>query len=110
MLGFSGFRWVLVVFARVSVVFAAKTTKTLVKTNRDKLVTVPTRSWPGTEDAGLDHLYTNQPEKLSNVITEFTGGSDHKLLRVTRYSKSLQQIARFIKKRVYKNFSPSEFL
>ena len=40
-----------------------------------QIVTVPTRSWPGQDDAGLDHIYTNQPDKLSEVYAEFTGGS-----------------------------------
>ena len=56
-----------------------------------QVVTVFTRSWPGQEDAGLDHIYTNKPEKLSNVYAEFAGGSDHKLIKITRYSKSLQR-------------------
>ena len=49
-----------------------------------QLVTVPTRVWPGQQDAGLDHIYSNKPHKLSEVYTEFNGGSDHKLIRVTR--------------------------
>ena len=53
-----------------------------------QMVTVPTRSWPGQADAGLDHIYTNKPEKLSSVYAEFSGGSDHKLVKVTRYAKS----------------------
>ena len=38
-----------------------------------QLVNVPTRSWPGQEDAGLDHVYSNKPEKLSDVHAEFWG-------------------------------------
>ena len=53
-----------------------------------QLVTVPTRAWPGQTEAGLDHIYTNKPDKLSNVYAEFAGGSDHKLIKVTRYAKS----------------------
>ena len=56
-----------------------------------QLVSVPTRAWPGQPDAGLDHLYTNKTEKLSEVYTEFTGGSDHKIIKVTRYSKSMKK-------------------
>ena len=74
-----------------------------------QIVTVPTRSWPGQDDAGLDHIYTNKPDKLSEVHAEFTGGSDHKLLKVTRYSKSLQRSVRYVRKRVFKNFVDKDF-
>ena len=56
-----------------------------------QLVTVPTRVWPGQPDAGLDHLYSNKPHKLSEVYAEFSGGSDHKLIKVTRFAKSMKK-------------------
>ena len=59
--------------------------------------------------AGLDHLYSNKPDKLSNVYTEFTGGSYHKLIKVTRYSKSMRRSARYVRKRCYKKFGEVEF-
>ena len=65
--------------------------------------------WPGQEDAGLDHIYTNKPEKLSNVYAEFTGGSDHKLIKVTRFAKSIQRNVRYVRKRVFKNFVDKDF-
>ena len=74
-----------------------------------QVVSVPTRSWPGQEEAGLDHIYTNKPEKLSDVFAEYTGGSDHKLIKVTRYSKSMQRGVRFVRKRMFKNFVDEEF-
>ena len=74
-----------------------------------QLVTVPTRSWPGQEDSGLDHIYTNKPDKLSNVYAEFTGGSDHKLIKITRYAKSIQRNVRYVRKRVFKNFVDKDF-
>ena len=30
-------------------------------------VSVPTRFWPGVDPSGLDHIYTNKPEKLSDI-------------------------------------------
>ena len=30
-------------------------------------VTTATRSWPGQEDSGLDHVYSNVPTKITNV-------------------------------------------
>ena len=40
-----------------------------------------------------------RPEKLSNVDAEFSGGSDHKLIKIVRYAKSLQRNVRYVKKR-----------
>ena len=74
-----------------------------------QVVAVPTRSRPGQADAGLDHIYTNKPEKLSSVYAEFTGGSDHKLIKVTRYAKSVKNNVRCVRKRSFKNFSDQNF-
>ena len=54
-----------------------------------QLVTVPTRSWPGQEDRCLDHVYTNKPEKLSDIVVHRNDGPDHKVVCFTRYAKSL---------------------
>ena len=37
-----------------------------------KLVTGATRTWPGQQDSGLDHVYSNKPGKLSEVNAVFT--------------------------------------
>ena len=52
-------------------------------------VTVATRFWPGHESSGLDHYYTNKPSKLSEINVQHRGGSDHKLILGTRYSKNI---------------------
>ena len=75
-----------------------------------QLVRTATRTWPGQNDSGLDHVYSNRPEKLSEVQSEYIGGSDHKLLRVVRFSKSLKRSGRYVKKRCFKNFKPEEFI
>ena len=75
-----------------------------------QLVKAATRTWPGQADSGLDHIYTNKPEKLSEVTSEYMGGSDHKLLKVVRFSKSLKPSARYTRKRCFKNFKPEEFV
>ena len=49
-----------------------------------QMVTVPTQTWAGQAESCLDHLYTNRTEKMSEVYAEYTGGSDHKLIKVTR--------------------------
>ena len=74
-----------------------------------QLVTVPTRAWPGQTEAGLDHIYTNKPDKLSNIYAEFAGGSDHKLIKVTRYAKSIRRSVRYVRKRSFKDFKDVDF-
>ena len=74
-----------------------------------QLVTVPTRMWSGQQESGLDHLYTNRPDKISEVYAEYTGGSDHKIIKITRYSKSIQKHVRYVRKRCYKEFDEEEF-
>ena len=74
-----------------------------------QLVTGATRLERGQPRAGLDHLYTNKPEKLSSVQTYFTGMSDHKLLKFSRFSKSFKQNLRFVRKRMFKNFDDEKF-
>jgi hypothetical protein len=74
-----------------------------------QLVRVATRVAPNTEPSGLDHVYTNKPEKCSEVYTEFAGGSDHRLVKLTRYSKSLKNNVRYVKKRSFKNFCSASF-
>ena len=73
-------------------------------------VTVPTRFMQGNSPTALDHFYTNRPEKLSVVQTQFCGASDHKLIFATRYSKIVKKSARYVKKRCYKNFDSMEFI
>ena len=74
-----------------------------------QLVTGATRIERGQPKTGLDHLYSNKPDKLSSVQTFFTGVSDHKLLKFTRFTKSFKQLPRFVKKRTFKNFDEDIF-
>ena len=75
-----------------------------------QMVTEATRFMSGVEPSGLDHVYTNQPDHLSDVQVRFHGGSDHRLVMVTRYTKSVVRKTRIIKKRSYKNFNPLDFI
>ena len=75
-----------------------------------QLVKTATRSWAGQPDSGLDHIYSNKPEKLSDVHSEYSGGSDHKLLKIVRYTKSLKRSARYVRKRCFKNFNAEKFI
>ena len=74
-----------------------------------QLVKGATRMERGQPKAGLDHMYTNKPDKLSSVQTFYTGMSDHKLLKVTRFSKSYKQNPRYVRKRVFKKFDSEAF-
>ena len=69
-----------------------------------QLVSGPTRHFPGQVSTGLDHYYTNRPDKLAAVQTHHCGGSDHMLITAVRHSKSFKTSPRYIRKRTYKNF------
>ena len=73
-------------------------------------VTESTRFERGHPKSGLDHVYTNKPDKLSSTQTYFTGMSDHKLLKVIRYTKSFKQLPRYVRKRSFKKFDENAFL
>ena len=75
-----------------------------------QLVRCATRLERGQPRTGLDHLYSNRSEKLSAVQTFFSGVSDHKLLKVTRFSKSYKHLPRFVKKRTFKDFDEDSFI
>ena len=74
-----------------------------------QLVSGATRMERGHPRTGLDHLYSNKPDKLSSIQTFFTGMSDHKLLKVTRFTKSFKQHPRYVRKRMFKNFDEDMF-
>ena len=75
-----------------------------------QLVKEGTRVWPGVPTSGLDHVYSNKPEKISDICLEFSGGSDHKLLKFTRFSKSMSRGSKYVRKRTFKNFNTEKFL
>ena len=73
-------------------------------------VTSPTRSWPGQPDSGLDHFYTNAPNKISAVHVSFEGSSDHRVIHTVRFSTQVKSQVRYVEKRSYKNFNKDKFL
>ena len=75
-----------------------------------QLVVGPTRHWPGQVSTGLDHYYTNRPDKLSPVQTQHCGGSDHMLVHAKRYSRSIKSRPRYVRKRSFKNFNSESFV
>ena len=74
-----------------------------------QLVTCATRAERGVPVTGLDHLYTNRPNKLSEVKAEFTGMSDHKIILVRKFSKDLKRTEHYTTKRTFKNFKSDQF-
>ena len=63
-----------------------------------QLVRGATRSWPGQSDSCLDLIFTNKPEKTSEVKLTTTD-SDHKLVQVTCFAKGLKTTPRYTTKR-----------
>ena len=74
-----------------------------------QLVSCATRAEHGVPVTGLDHLYTNRPDKLSEVKAEFTGMSDHKIVIVRKFTKDMKRTERYTTKRTFKSFKPDEF-
>ena len=70
----------------------------------------PTRCWPGQTPSGLDHVYTNTPDKLSSAQVKKCGSSDHSLILITRYAKNMRDRIRYCKKRSYRNFDEKAFI
>ena len=69
-----------------------------------------THSRPGQRDSLLDVLYTNAPQKMSNIQAVTRGASDHKIVTAVRHCKNVVTAARYTKKRSYKNFDQELFL
>ena len=75
-----------------------------------QLVSGTTRHFPGQIATGLDHYYTNRPDKTSPVQKFHNGGSDHMLIGATRYSRSIKSSPKYIRKRCYKGFNTDLFI
>jgi hypothetical protein len=74
-----------------------------------QLVRGATRSWPGQADSCLDLIFTNQPQKTSEVLIQSTT-SDHNYIQVPRSTKGLKTQPRYVLKRSYRNFCEKDFL
>ena len=75
-----------------------------------QLITGPTRVQRGQTPSGLDHYYTNRPQRVNNIHAFYQGSSDHKLIFAVRHSEVKFSKARITMKRSYKNFNPDLFL
>ena len=69
-----------------------------------------THSWPGQTPSGIDHVYSSNPDRLSQVQVKFCGSSDHRLIIAARYAKNIRQGVRYCTKRSYKNVDEKLFL
>ena len=74
-----------------------------------QLVTGATRMEREQPKTGLDRVYTNKVDKLSAIETFFTGASDHKLLKVIRFTKAFKHLPRYVRKRTFKAFNEDAF-
>ena len=61
-------------------------------------------------ESGLDHHWTNRPDKLSEVKAEIIGKSDHKLITAVRYAKVVKVGQKYVRKRSYKKLDEGKFL
>ena len=75
-----------------------------------QLVTVATRHFPGQTSTGLDHCYSNVPDKICQIQTHCWGGSDHQLVVAVRRSRAIKSSPSYIRKRSYKSFNKDQFL
>ena len=64
----------------------------------------------GQEPSGIDHIYSNNPHKYSEVQIKVQGASDHRLTSVTRYTKSKFSTRKIVRKRSFKNFNEANYL
>ena len=65
---------------------------------------------PTNKKSGLDHIYTNKPSKVTQAAVETNGSSDHKLVKVTRFTKAEVRTPKCVTKRCFKNFEKDAFL
>ena len=63
----------------------------------------------GQDKSGLDHFYSNKINKLSEGSLHSNGGSDHKMIHVVRYSRSMKKDIRYVRKRMFKDFNKDGF-
>ena len=75
-----------------------------------QLVTGATRAERGVPATGLDHLYSNKPTKLSELTSEWTGMSDHKIILVQKFFRDIKRSERYTRKRTFKNFNKELFI
>jgi hypothetical protein len=75
-----------------------------------QLVTSATRIRKNQPQSGLDHFYSNQPNKISPLQVINCGGSDHKLIGATRYANMIKRNVRYVTKRCYKHFIKEDFI
>ena len=69
-----------------------------------------THSRHGQRQSLIDILYSNCPQKLSNVQAITRGASDHKVITAVRCSKNAINVPKYIKKRSFKHFNELQFI
>ena len=75
-----------------------------------KMVTPALATWAwGDQRSCMDHVYTTAPGKISPVTINWTGMSDHAMIKFSRFTHTIQKRESYIKKRSFKNFKPEIF-
>ena len=60
--------------------------------------------------SNLDHVYTNNPDLISNITTEYLSNSDHKIVCFRKNNKERPKNLDCTRRRLYKNMSVEDFL
>ena len=68
-----------------------------------------THSRYGQRQSLIDILYSNCPQKRSNVQAITRGASDHKVITAVRCSKDIVHLPKYVKKRSFKHFDEIQF-
>ena len=65
-----------------------------------------TRSWPGQTDSLIDHIWTNEPQKMLKVSNAVRSVADHNVISLTVRTKGRDTKRLDTRRRSYKNFDP----
>ena len=74
-----------------------------------QLVEDVTRSWPGQVDSLIDHIWTNEPGKILQVMNKVRAAGDHNVISVLIRLKGSDSTKLDTRKRSFKNFDPLEY-
>ena len=74
----------------------------IVSKGQYKIKTKTTRKDLSGKSTTLDHIYSSNPEKLSDITIIQSTSSDHAILMITRRTKQLPNTQTYIKKRNFK--------
>ena len=74
-----------------------------------QLIEGATRSWPGQADSCIDHLWTNEAEKITSWTNLVKSVGDHNWIMATLRLNGKESRKLETHRRCYKNFDPAEY-